>query len=115
MGRAYEKGKAELELRSPNPDEYEVIEVKAVENNLVMKVRYSGCEQCSFDAMKIMVFLDVDLAAAIKWRRIDPHFDDKPRSDKEAPSPAARFPATDRGWQDALSYAGQYGSITRSE
>lgn len=95
-----------LAKRTPNPDDYEVIEVQNLCGNIVMKVQYSSCEECSFDSMKVMVFLNVDILAAMKWRRIDPHFDDKPRTEKEAPSPNARFPATEQGWKDALKFAG---------
>jgi hypothetical protein len=91
--------------RTPNPDDYEIVDVKNLCGNIVMKVQYSSCVECSFDAMKVMVFLNVDILAAMKWRRIDPHFDDKPRTDREAPSPNARFPATPQGWDDAISYA----------
>jgi len=94
-----------LAKRTPNPDDYEVVEVQNLCGNIVMKVQYSSCEDCSFDSMKVMVFLNVDLLAAMKWRRIDPHFDDKPRTEKEAPSPNARFPATHQGWLDAIKYA----------
>jgi hypothetical protein len=63
-----------------------------------------------------MVFLDIDMVAVLKWRRIDPHFDDKPRSPKEAPSPAARFPASAQGWKDAVKYAGERKKpVTRSK
>ena len=102
--RNAEIGEALLK-RTPNPDDYEIIDVKSLCGNLVMKVQYSSCVECSFDAMKVMVFLNVDVLAAMKWRRIDPHFDDKTRTDREAPSPDARFPATAKGWDDALAYA----------
>lgn len=95
----------ELLKRTPNPDDYEIVDAKPVCGNLVIKAQYSSCVNCSFDAMKVMVFLDVDMVAALKWRRIDPHFDDKPRTAREAPSPAARFPATEQGWKDAVKYA----------
>lgn len=105
VGKAYEERKEELDGRSPNPDDYEVLDVHTTESNLVMKVKYSGCPKCSFDSEKVMVFLNTNLKEAIKWLRIDPHFDDKPRANREAPSPAARFPATADGWADAISYA----------
>lgn len=97
---------AELMARTPNPDDFEVIRVEEVGAHLVMEVRYSSCTKCSFDAKKVMVFFNTSLKQAILWRRIDPHFTDKPpKSPKEAPTPRARFPADNIGWTDALTYA----------
>ena len=44
---------------------------------------------------------------ALQWKHIDPHFRDPGISVAydEAPSPVARFPATNEGWEDAFSYA----------
>ena len=54
-----------------------------------------------------MVFLNVSEADVLRWRKIDPHFRDPKasRTPKEAPPPAARFPASKEGWADALVYA----------
>ena len=54
-----------------------------------------------------MVFLNVTESQAMKWRRIDPHFRPTKAALKptEAPGPAARFPATLEGWEDAIQYA----------
>jgi len=54
-----------------------------------------------------MVFLNVPEMQALSWRKIDPHFRDPKRGPlkTEAPSPAARFPGSADGWQDALNYA----------
>jgi len=102
----------ELQERSPNPDEYSVEDVEQVGLHLVMKVRYPGCARCDFERCKVMVFLGVDLKAVIRWRRIDPHFRSSVVQEhhpvpagREAPSPAARFPASAAGWTDALEYA----------
>ena len=37
--------------------------------------------------------------------RIDPHFHDTKVTPDMAPSPAARFPGTKEGWDDAVSWA----------
>ena len=66
---------------------------------MVLKVKYPSCKNCSYEGIKVMVFLDTTALDALRWKRIDPHFKDK------APSPAARFPASDEGWNDALAYA----------
>jgi hypothetical protein len=57
-----------------------------------------------------MVFEGVGLKQAIKWKKIDPHFRDEEDFDGElgyaaAPGPVARFPASERGWNDAITYA----------
>jgi hypothetical protein len=93
---------------TPDAENYEIEQVERVGNNLVMKVKYPNCANCSFEGKKVMVFLNVTEEQALKWKKIDPHFRDSqglPPSLKEAPSPAARFPASTDGWCDALSYA----------
>jgi hypothetical protein len=98
---------AELAARSPNPDSFAIEDVEQVGEHLVMRVKYPNCAKCAYEGSKVIVFLDVTLKHAIKWRRIDPHFRD-PRGNlamNEAPSPAARFPASKEGWSDALAYA----------
>lgn len=91
---------------TPDPLNYIVEDTERVGSNLVMKVRYPNCALCSFEGLKVMVFLAVTEKQALRWRHINPHF----RSDKnlpitEAPSPAARFPGSPAGWKDALEYA----------
>jgi hypothetical protein len=102
-----EAREAELLARTPNPDVFEVMEVEQVGQHLVVKVRYSSCTKCSFDAQKVMVFFDAKVKDVIYWKRIDPHFQNPPAVDdrKVAPSPRARFPADDAGWDDALEFA----------
>lgn len=95
----------ELEARSPNPDQYQIEEVERVGPHLVMKVKYPSCSKCSFEGSKVLVFLNATEAQALRWRRIDPHFRETVVSLSEAPSPAARFPASAEGWEDAITYA----------
>jgi len=102
-----EKQEKELLARTPNPDEFEMIELEQVGAHLVAMVQYSSCTKCSFDAKKVMVFFDTRVKDVVFWRRIDPHFQegsDAPDR-KTAPPPRARFPADDAGWQDAIEYA----------
>jgi hypothetical protein len=72
-----------------------------------MKVLYPNCSKCAYEGNKVMVFLNVNEVDVLRWRKIDPHFRDPKtsRSSKEAPPPAARFPASKEGWADALAYA----------
>lgn len=106
IGKAVEEREQEWLARTPNPEEFDVLEVEEVGNHLVMRVQYSSCERCSFDAQKVMVFLDANIKQAIRWRTIDPHFREGVEEDaKAAPAPRARFPADEQGWEDAIRYA----------
>jgi len=92
---------------TPDASNYTIEEVERIGKHLVMKVKYPNCRSCSFEGVKVMVFLNVTEMQVIHWRKIDPHFrDPKSRNSKtEAPSPAARFPGSADGWVDALTYA----------
>ncbi len=71
----------------------------------VLKVKYESCPDCSYEGIKILVYKNVTMKDMLKWRVIDPHFSDKqPKDHKHAPSPIARFPASDEGWEAALSF-----------
>lgn len=93
----------------PKPDKanYKIEDVHRVGPHLVLKVRYPNCSMCAYEGHKIMVFLNVTELAALKWQEIDPHFRDPKKSTtaRQAPSPAARFPASPEGWADAVAYA----------
>ena len=73
--------------------------------HMVLEVQYPTCQHREFECRKVMVFLDVKLEEALMWKEIDPHFRAKERKANQAPSPAARFPATPDGWADACLYA----------
>jgi hypothetical protein len=91
---------------TPDKDNYEVLEVEAVGPHLVLKVLYPNCAKCAFEGMKVLVFTNTTIKDALKWKTIDPHFRSQTTSSaREAPSPAARFPGSEEGWQDALGYA----------
>jgi hypothetical protein len=92
---------------TPDADDYDVEEVERIGPHVVMKVRYPNCKACSYEGNKVMVFLNVSEKDILRWRKIDPHFRE-PKAGiypKEAPAPAARFPASPDGWQDAIAYA----------
>jgi hypothetical protein len=105
--RDFEAKRAEAETKTPDAERYEIVDTVRVGPHLVAKVLYPNCKKCSYEGNKVMVWLNVTEADALRWRRIDPHFRDPgaQRSPREAPGPAARFPASDDGWHDALSYA----------
>jgi len=91
--------------KTPDNANYDIQRVERVGPHIVMEVLYPNCSKCSYEGRKVMVFLDVTEVQVLKWRKIDPHFSDKQRAANEAPSPAARFPASDQGWADAVTYA----------
>lgn len=106
-----QKRVAELQARTPNPDQFDIEEIEQVGHHLVLKVKYPNCAKCAYEGLKVLVIEDVDIKDAIKWRRIDPHFvDDKayrkdPSKVKTAPSPSARFPGSPEGWKRAVAWA----------
>ena len=76
----------ELEANSPDASKYAIERVEKVNENK------------SFDVSEM---------DALRWRRIDPHFRDPTLkvTKEDAPAPAARFPASDEGWKDAITFA----------
>jgi len=101
------KKQAELLARTPNPEQYIVVDVQSVGPHIVMCVQYTTCKNCSFDSKKTMVFLDTAMRDVAMWRHIDPHFSEQPKTQDrhKAPPPRARFPGDQQGWQDALAWA----------
>ncbi len=100
----YESGPSSS-YSSVSSDDYEVLDAVQVGHHLVMKVKYASCRACSYEGKKVMVFLNTSPVDALRWRKIDPHFRNKQLNRREAASPAARFPASDEGWKDAIAYA----------
>jgi len=86
----------------------EVIDMHRVGPHVVLKVSYPTCKKCSYEGFKVMVYLNVTEVQMVRWRVFDPHFQDPEtatQSPTEAPSPAARFPASAEGWRDAIDFA----------
>lgn len=92
---------------TPDSEKYLVLDVAQVGDNLVLRVKYPNCAKCSYEGEKVLVYLDVTPMQALKWKKIDPHFQKREltRPVTEAPGPDARFPASPMGWADALDYA----------
>lgn len=105
---AAERERLDAQVAALPGTQFEIADLKRVGEHVVVRVRYPSCAGCSFEGVKVMVFLDVAEVDLMRWRRIDPHFHAEPAfpiDTAAAPSPAARFPPTDEGWQDALDYA----------
>jgi hypothetical protein len=90
---------------TPDASNWNIVRVKEVGKNLVLMVKYPNCAACAYEGQKVMVFVGQGAVDALHWKRIDPHFRDKPVKKEDAPSPSARFPASDAGWADALMWA----------
>jgi len=69
----YEKQILEkIASESPDAEKFEIEEIEEVGRFLVMKVKYPNCSKCEYEGSKIMVFCDVTMKDAVKWRKIDP-------------------------------------------
>lgn len=95
------------ELPRPDAENFDILDAEEVGRHLVLRVVYPSCTECWVEGTKIMVFEDVTMRNALRWRVLDPHFSDfnRERDARTAPPPVARFEPTDRGWADALAYA----------
>lgn len=102
--RAQQKAAAAM---PPTPDAsaFAIEDARDIGPHLVLKVRYPNCAKCAYEGNKVMVYLNVSPLQALRWKKIDPHFRAPRGSENEAPSPAARFPASPTGWSDAIAYA----------
>ncbi len=104
------------DVETPDSKNYDIVQIERVGEHLVLKVLYPNCSKCAFEGNKVMVFINIGELEVIRWKEIDPHF--RPSKEggtqwakgtlkdvKKAPSPVARFPATEEGWKDAIVYA----------
>lgn len=94
------------EPKTPDSTKYDVIDVHENGGYLILKVKYPNCYSCAFEGTKVIVFEKTTTLNALKWKKIDPHFRDPKYkvTEKEAPSPIARFPGNDTGWTNAKAF-----------
>jgi hypothetical protein len=90
---------------TPDPSNYEVLEVVRESGHLILKVQYPSCQKCAFEGTKVLVYRGVSEVEVLRWKKIDPHFHADKVDARSAPSPIARFPASAEGWQNALLFA----------
>jgi len=94
---------------TPDSENYDIIRNEIIGPHLVLEVQYPNCEKCAYEGRKVLVLLNVNLSAALRWKRIDPHFrnpqDSREQDPRSAPAPSARFPASNGGWEDARAFA----------
>lgn len=88
---------------TPDNSNFEIMDFQEVGPYIALKVKYESCPACSYEGTKILVYL-ASIKQVVSWKVIDPHFTDKAPGKKHAPSPLARFPASDIGWEDALAF-----------
>ncbi len=91
---------------TPDSENYEILDAWTFQTFMVMKVRYPNCAACAYEGTKVMVYQNVTWLDVVKWKKIDPHFRDpkKVKVSREAPSPIARFPGDQSGWEQAKRY-----------
>ncbi len=105
---AVQRELAKAQSMTPDATRFDVEDLVEVGPHAVLKVRFPNCAACAYEGVKVLVYLNVKALDIVRWKKLDPHFRAMPKSGwpvKEAPSPAARFPASDQGWKDALAYA----------
>lgn len=90
-------------LKDPDNSQFEILDVYDCQGKggIVLRVRYDSCESCSYEGVKVLVYLNSSMMDVLKWKVIDPHFSDKQPGPRCAPSPDARFPASEEGWTQA--------------
>lgn len=91
-------------LKQPDNSQFEIIDCMELTGGVVLKVKYESCVSCSYEGTKVLVYEGASLRDVLKWKVIDPHFSDKPDLARSAPSPTARFPASQRGWAMAIEF-----------
>jgi hypothetical protein len=79
-------------LPNPDPNNYNIVESKQIDNFLVLKVNYPDC--INYEGNKILVFENISLDDIINQNSLDPHFSDTTKYH----TPIARFEPTDRGF-----------------
>jgi len=107
-----QKLREEMALIQADIRSYTILDAEQVGEHLVLKVQYMhpdgrAQKNCTFEGVKVIVFLETNMKQALSWKKIDPHFRevDEKQDTFSAPPPAARFPGDGEGWTDALSFA----------
>lgn len=90
-------------LKKPDNSQFEIIDCFEGTKGIVLKVKYDSCKDCAYEGTKVLVYAGLTTRDVLKWRVIDPHFSGKPpATTREAPSPTARFPSSEGGWDMAV-------------
>jgi len=90
---------------TPDSTQYDIVDIQQIGSHLLVKANFPNCEACSYEGTKILVYLNTSMKEAIRWKRLDPHFrEELGASPQDAPSPDARFPASEEGWLHACQF-----------
>jgi len=95
---------ATLEGITPDATRYEIVDAEQIGKHLLVKANFPNCDKCSYEGTKILVYMDTSFKDALRWKKLDPHFREEIGGVTEAPSPDARFPASDDGWDQAQAF-----------
>lgn len=93
-----------LAALTPDATNFEIIDIVEMVPHLVLVVRFPSCVDCSYEGDKVLVYRDTPLRDVVFWKKIDPHFSIAKVGPHAAPSPSARFPASDAGKKHAVQY-----------
>lgn len=93
-------------VTTPDKKNFKIRDYLELHDFLLLKVEYPNCKKCEYEGLKVLVFKGVSMRTALRRETIDPHFRDPLKSEKwnEAPTPVARFPASEEGWKDAQTF-----------
>ena len=83
-------------IPNPNPANFEIIKIQAVENFLIVEICYPDCT--NFEGHKTLVYENITREQFLKTSWIDPHFQNG------GFSPIARFIPTEQGWDYAVLF-----------
>jgi hypothetical protein len=89
--------------KDPDNSNFEILDVVSLGQYIALTVKYESCEKCSYEGVKILVY-EATLRDVLNWKVIDPHFSSKPPKKNHAPSPIARFPASEDGKKLVLRF-----------
>lgn len=82
---------------NPNIYIFNILKIKQIKNNLVVKIKYPNC--INFEGKKILVYTNLSKKEFKNLNYVDPHFSE------EGISPFARFEPTKFGWTCAVALA----------
>ena len=91
-------------LGDPDNSQFEIVDCLELTSGVVLRVKYESCTNCAYEGTKVLVYVGSTTRDVLKWRTIDPHFREVEPGPKQAPSPTARFPASQEGWDMAVAF-----------
>jgi len=97
-----------------NPERFHILEAYRSNGVFAIRLQYADCPGASHGGKKVCVYIEA-LDAWKWWEVIDPHFGERVKKGRTiAPSPIARFPGSDEGWEEALRYVDFTAEVRRA-